>query len=56
MQSKDEEEIDVMLRISRMNEAEVERVRARLRGLRGELNKRSFGMLEGLWGKACKGD
>ena len=55
-QSKDEVEIDAMLRISRMSEAEIEKVRARLRALRGDLNKRSFGMLEGLWGKACKGD
>ena len=54
MQGNEEEEMDVMLQISKMPLSRILGVRSQLRELRESLNKRSFGLLEGFLDRACK--
>ncbi|GAX80205.1 hypothetical protein CEUSTIGMA_g7643.t1 [Chlamydomonas eustigma] len=54
VQSNGEEEIDVMLKITRMTSEELLQTRKRLRGLSEELNKRTLDVIEGYLHKACQ--
>ena len=52
-QGENEEEIDVMIRISQLPADEIMATRRRLRELREKLNQRSFKMLEGFIARVC---
>ena len=54
-QGKEEQEVDVMLKVSKLPLPELLAVRSSLKELRDVLNQRSFELLEGLIMRVCTG-